>query len=65
VDVSTEDGFRVSPPTLLAEGPFSRVWYRSYDVAPDGRLLVVVGPPEQSVDQINVVTNFVRELGGG
>jgi serine/threonine-protein kinase len=65
VDVSTEDGFQVSPPTLFAEGPFSRVWNRSYDVAPDGRLLVVVGPPEQSVDQINVVTSFVQELGGG
>ena len=63
VAISTEGGFRAEEPRLFARGPFARVWFWSYDVAPDGRMLVVLGPPEESVDRIDVVTNVFALLG--
>ncbi len=59
VEFSTANGdVELSAPRPLVEGPFNRPWSWSYDIAPDGRLLVVVGAQEGSVDHINVVTNF-------
>ena len=62
VSTSSGNGLELSSPRLLAEGPFARAWGWSYDIAPDGRLLVVVGPTEQSVNHIDVVTNFFSLL---
>ena len=62
VDVETDGGFRASPPRLVAEGPFVRVFGRSYDIAPDGRILVVMGSPEVSADRIHVITGFTSRL---
>lgn len=63
VGISTDGGFRAEERSLFARGPFARVWLWSYDVAPDGRLLVVVGPPEESIGRIEVVTNVFAMLG--
>ena len=57
VEVSTEGDFRSEEPRLFAHGPFSRVWFWSYDISPNGRLLVMLGPPGESTDRIEVVTN--------
>jgi serine/threonine-protein kinase len=62
VDVPANAGSALTSPRLLAEGSFVRVWGWTYDVAPDGRLLVVLGPPERSVGHLNLVTNFSNEL---
>jgi serine/threonine-protein kinase len=62
VDVPANPGSALTSPRLLAEGAFVRVWSWTYDVSPDGRLLVVLGPPERSVGHLNLVTNFSNEL---
>lgn len=62
VDIETEGGFRAGPPRLVAEGPFVRVFGRSYAIAPDGRILVVLGSPETSADRIHVLTGFSSRL---
>ena len=51
-------------PRLLFEGQgrFANVDWKSYDVAPDGRFLFLLGPPEQTIGHLNVVTNFFAEL---
>ena len=61
VDVNTSTG-AVGKPRLLLEGPFPRVTGWSYDIVPDGRLLVIVGPNERTVRHLNVITNFGAEL---
>jgi hypothetical protein len=62
VGLSTNRRSVLTSPRVLAEGPFVRVWSWSYDVAPDGRLLVVLGSPERSVSHVNVVSDFFSEL---
>jgi hypothetical protein len=62
VDVETDGGFRAGQPRVVAEGPFIRVFGRSYDIAPDGRILVVMGSPESTADRIHVITNFASRL---
>ena len=62
VDVSREPGFRPSAPKLLHEVRFDRGWALqpvNYDVAPDGRFLVV---EDRSTTQFNVVFNWFEEL---
>jgi eukaryotic-like serine/threonine-protein kinase len=69
VDVRTEPSFSFGPPTTLPiEGTIHPLSQRNYDVAPDGRLLVVLpasaraSEPERSTQQINVVLNWTEEL---
>ena len=62
VDVSSKPGFRPSAPKLLHEVRFDRSWGffpNYYDVAPDGRFLVV---EDRSTNQFNVVFNWFDEL---
>ena len=64
VSVPPGDTFDHQTPTTL----FERAYYRtitahaSYDLAPDGRFLMVKPEEQASVSQINVVLNWVDEL---
>jgi len=49
-------------PRLLFSGPFLNVRAKSYDIGPDGRFLLLLGPPEQTIGQLEVVTDFFTEL---
>jgi serine/threonine-protein kinase len=49
-------------PELVAEGGFVNVAGKSWDLLPDGRLLVGDGPREVSVDRIHMIPNFVAEI---
>ena len=64
VSVKTDSGFTYGTPQTLFEGPYRNRDGRTYDVAADGRFLMVSGvtaadarPPE-----INVVINWFQEL---
>ena len=62
VEISSESDFRASAPKLLHEVRFDRgipLWPKYYDVAPDGRFLVV---EDRSTTQFNVVLNWFEEL---
>ena len=62
VAVTTENGFRASAPGLLHDVPFDRgypLWPVYYDVAADGRFLVV---EDRSTTQFNVIFNWFEEL---
>jgi tRNA A-37 threonylcarbamoyl transferase component Bud32 len=61
-DVTTTNGFRVGATRLVLEAPTIRVRGRAYGVAPDGRLAVVLGSPEETVPHINVLTGFHERL---
>jgi serine/threonine-protein kinase len=59
IDVTTRgDSLVTSLPRPWISGPFHRVPGWAYDVGPDGRLLVIVGPAETSAGHLNVVTGF-------
>ncbi len=59
IDVTTRgDSLVTSLPRPWLSGPFYRVDNWAYDVGPDGRLLVIVGPAETSAGHLNVVTGF-------
>ena len=60
--VSTRDGLTVGKPRLLFEGRYLNVADKSYDVGPDGRFLLLLGPPEETVDHLDVVTGFLAEI---
>jgi serine/threonine-protein kinase len=63
VPVSTEPEFIAGTPRVLFEGPFNNVPYLSYDVAPDGRFLVLDPEYDDSeVRELHVVTNWFEEL---
>jgi len=49
-------------PTKVIAGSFVNILGYSYDVARDGRLLVIVGPPEETASHIRVIGNFGAEL---
>ena len=62
VEISSEPDFRASAPQLLHEVRFDRGYPHGshyYDVAPDGRFLVV---EDRSTTQFNVVFNWFAEL---
>ena len=62
VEVSSQPRFRASAPELLHEVRFDRglrFFPDYYDVAPDGRFLVVA---DRSTRQFNVVCNWFEEL---
>jgi hypothetical protein len=49
-------------PQFLFEGPFVQVLGRSHDLSPDGRHLLLLGPPEQTTNRLEVVTNWFSEM---
>lgn len=46
----------------MFEGPYVNVPGFSYDVAPDGRFLLIKGADETPVTQLNLVLNWFEEL---
>jgi len=63
VSISTEPKFTAGPPRVLFEGPFNNVSGISYDVAPDGRFLVLKPEYDDSeVRELHVVLNWFDEL---
>ena len=61
-DVRTAPEFSATPPRLLFTGPYVNVPGLSYDVGPDGRFVLIEGPPEAPVTRFNVVLNWFDEL---
>ena len=49
-------------PELVAEGSFINVPGKSWDLLPDGRLLLGDGPRESTVDRIHMIPNFAAEI---
>jgi hypothetical protein len=62
VPVATAGGIRAGSPVRLFEGKFLQVEDWGFDVGPGGRLLVLEGPPGETVGHLNVMTNFGAEL---
>jgi serine/threonine-protein kinase len=62
VSIATRGDMRVGRARLLFEGPFHNVAGWSHDLGPYGRHMVLLGPPEQTVGHLNVVTNWLEEL---
>jgi serine/threonine-protein kinase len=63
VSISTEPEFTAGMPRVLFEGPFNNVSGISYDVAPDGRFLVLEPEHDDSqVRELHVVANWFEEL---
>jgi hypothetical protein len=60
--VTTAGGLTVGNPRLLIEGPYLNVRSKSYDVGPDGRFLLLLGPPGETAPHLSVVTGFAAEL---
>jgi hypothetical protein len=60
--VSRSGGLTLGKPRVLFEGRYLNVREKSYDVGPDGRFLLLVGPPEETARQLDVVTGFAAEL---
>jgi hypothetical protein len=60
--VSTSGELTVGKPRVLFEGRYLNVRDKSYDVGPDGRFLLLVGPPEETARHLDVVTGFAAEL---
>ena len=59
----TEPDFRVTHFEELFEGRYlCHIVYRNYDVAPDGRFLMIQEPQEPTPLGINIVTNWFEEL---
>ena len=59
----TEPEFRVTGSEELFEGQYQRhIQWRDYDVAPDGRFLIIQEPQEPTPLGINVVLNWFEEL---
>jgi hypothetical protein len=61
-DVSTANGFRVNSIRKVLDAPLVRVRGWSYDVAADGRLLVVLGSSDVAAPSLNVITGFGARL---
>ena len=65
VPVTTSPTFSAGPPRMLFEGQYNTVALsRSYDVAPDGRFLMILRKdrPPAKVTQMILVQNWFEEL---
>ena len=62
VAVHTESGSDPGPPVRLFEGRYLAVDGPDFDVAPDGRFLLLKERPQPPPTQIHVVTNWFEEL---
>ena len=60
--IETEPEFRVTSSEVLFEGRYLTSVYHNYDVAPDGRFLMIQEPQESTPLGINVVLNWFEEL---
>ena len=63
VQVATQPAFSAGRPEMLFQGDFEfspRI--RNYDVAPDGRFLMVRTPPESAARTMVLVLNWFEEL---
>ena len=56
--ITTSGGFHAGRPSLVAEGPFLSTFAWNHAMAPDGRLLVLLGSPQQHASTLGVVTAF-------
>ena len=65
VPVTTAGGFRTGRPELLIEGSFLATFAWNHDIAPDGRLLVMLTSPERQAGRLGVVAGFPGMLGAG
>ena len=63
VRITSQNG-RVNPsaPRLLFTGPYLQVPGVSHDVGPDGRHLLLLGPSEDTIGHLNVITGWYDEL---
>ena len=67
VAVVTQPEFRASKPTLVFEGRYEKGIYPfipNYDVASDGRFLMIKSSVESAPTQLNFVQNWFEELKG-
>ena len=67
IEPTRDGGLRISPPAKAADWSFFDTQFapRYYDVAADGRLLVIGRTAAESAPttrQINVITNWFEEL---
>jgi len=65
VSIETKPAFAVSNPRLLFDAPYAHISsdIPNYDVAPDGRLLMVrENQQKATVTQLNVVLNWFEQL---
>jgi hypothetical protein len=46
----------------VVRGTVLNVSAKSWDVGPDGRFLLLLGPPEETIGHLDVVTGFADEL---
>lgn len=64
--IHTQPSFRAGSPQLLFQGRYWQdLFFRSYDVAPDGRRFLMIALPEQEqspATQFNVVVNWFEDL---
>ncbi len=56
--ISTTAGFHAGRPRLLVEGPFLSTFAWNHTISPDGRLLVLLGSPQQRAPTLGVITAF-------
>jgi len=62
MSVTARDRLTVGRPRVLFEGRYLNVAGRSYAVGPNGRFLLLLGPPEETIGHLDVVTGFFAEL---
>ena len=60
VPITTAGGFRAGRPELIVEGPFLSTFAWNHDIAPDGRLLVLLGSQSSDARTLRVITGFPR-----
>ena len=60
--IEIEPEFRATSSEVLFEGRYTTGWDRNYDVAPDGRFLMIQEPQEPTPLGIKVVLNWFEEL---
>ena len=58
VPIATAVGVHAGRPRLLVEGSFLSTFAWNHDIAPDGRLLVLLTSPEQQARTLGVITGF-------
>ncbi len=58
VPVSFASGFHAGRAELLAEGAFLSTFAWNHDIAPDGRLLVLLNSPDVTARSLDVITSF-------
>lgn len=62
VPITTAGGFRAGRPELIVEGPFLSTFAWNHDMAPDGRLLVLLGTQAADARTLRVITGFPRVI---